>query len=126
MPNILERYFKETSRRIPSQSIPSSQLPRPEYPEYEGFDPTELDSDNADLIPVEDGWSVDQELSFPLSNEDRDHLDGGVRQGGFDVYAFYKSRRYVDGRPYPGKWGIFYLEHGVRRIKELIEATYPG
>src|SRR6185437_11715522 len=135
MPNILDRYFEETSRRIPSQSIPSDQdLPRPEYPEHEGFDPTEIDSDHDVLIPVEDRWAVetasrrlaDREVSFPITSDGRDRLDGGIREGGFDVYAFYKSRRHVAARPYPGKWGVFYLEHGVTRIKELIEATYPG
>lgn len=135
MPNILDRYFEETSRRIPAQPPLSDQdLPRPDYPRHEGFDPTEFADDNAELIPVENRWTVetvtrrllDRDTPFPISEDERGLLDGGIREVGFDVYAFYKSRRYVSARPYPGKWGIFYLEHGVARVRELIEATYPG
>jgi len=137
MPNILDRYFDEASRRIPAQPVLSDKdLPRPEYPEHEGFDPTEIAGDNDELIPVADRgiletatrrlFGSDTPPSFPITKEDRDLLDGGIREVGFDVYAFYKSRRHVSARPYPGKWGIFYLEHGVARIRELIEATYPG
>lgn len=135
MPNILDRYFEDTSRRIPTQPIFSDQnLPRPEYPDHEGFDPTDLASENDDLFPVEGRWAVDKarrrigdrDTAFPISSDDRALLDGGIREVGFDVYAFYKSRRYIAARPYPGKWGIFYLDHGVTRVKELIEITYPG
>jgi hypothetical protein len=135
MPNLLDRYFEETSRRIPTKPVLSDQdLPRPEYPEHDGFDPTEHASDNDYLIPVEDRWVVEvatrrvvhQDVPFSISSDDRNLLDGAIREVGFDVYAFYKSRRYVAVRPYPGKWGIFYLEHGVTRVKELIETTYPG
>jgi hypothetical protein len=135
MPSILDRYFEETSRRIPTQPVLSdNNLPRPEYPEHEGFDPAERATGNDDLIPVEDRWAVEgvtrrlagREIPLPISSDDRDLLDGGLREVGFDVYAFYKSRRYVAARPYPGKWGLFYLEHGVARVKELIETTYPG
>lgn len=135
MPNILDRYFDEASRRIPAQPALSDQdLPRPEYPEHDGFDSNESAGDNDAVIPVEDSWMVDivnrrladRERPFPISSDDRDLLDHGIREAGFDVYAFYKSRRHIADRPYPGKWGIFYLEHGVSRIQELIEATYPG
>lgn len=137
MPNILDRFFEDASSRIAKWPVLSDQYhPRPDSPEHDGFDPTKIDSDNDDLIPVEDRWSLevyarrlglsDQEIRFPLTSEDRDLLDGGIREVGFDVYAFYKSRRHVAARPYPGKWGIFYLEHGVSRVRELIESTYPG
>ncbi|MBN2594952.1 MAG: hypothetical protein JXA81_15710 [Sedimentisphaerales bacterium] len=138
MPNVLERYFEEASRRIPTQPVLADQdLPKPEYPEHEGFDPTELARDNDNLIPVEERWELDVVAwrllgralpyeSFPISSDDRKLLDGGIRETGFDIYAFYKSRRYIDIYPYPGKWGIFYLDHGVTRLKELIDETYPG
>lgn len=134
MPNILDRYFEETLRRIPANPDLSNQgLPLPEYEEHDGFDPSELTSDNDNLSPVEDIWIVEnvtRRLMGPdipsLSNDERDLLDGGLREVGFDVYAFYKSRRHINARPYPGKWGIFYLEQGVARVRELIESTYPG
>lgn len=135
MANILDRYFEEASSRIPAQSVLADQdLPRPEYPEHDGFDPAKIISDNDDLIPVEGRWEFEvasrrfgrKPIPLPISSEERTLLDGGIREVGFDVYAFYKSRRYINARPYPGKWGIFYLEHGVDRVQELIEATYPG
>uniref|UniRef100_UPI000AAA5FC4 hypothetical protein n=1 Tax=Thauera butanivorans TaxID=86174 RepID=UPI000AAA5FC4 len=134
MSNILDRYFEEASSRIPTQPDLSDQdLPRPEYPEHDGFDPAKIASDDDYLISVEDRWMVevltrrlaDRETP-PIGGDERDLLDGGIREAGLDVYAFYKSRRYIAARPYPGKWGIFYLEHGVNRVKELIETVYPG
>jgi len=113
MPNILDRFFEDASSRIPTQPVPSDQdLPRPDRPEHDGFDPTDIASDNDALIPVEDRWSIeiatrrlaDREIPFPITSEDRELLDGGIREAGFDVYAFYKSRRHVAARPYPGKW----------------------
>jgi hypothetical protein len=135
MANTLDRFFDEATRRIPSPAtVPDEDLPHPDYPEHEDFDPAELASDDDELIPVEDRWGIEsakrqftgQEIRFPISDEDRDLLDGGLREVGFDVFAFYKSRRHISARPYPGKWGIFYLEHGVTHVRELIEATYPG
>lgn len=135
MANILDRFFEDASKRILGQPIFADQdPPLPQYPEHDGIELAEIAGDNDDLIPVEDRWKLevftrrlaDREIPFPISNEERDLLDGGMREAGFDVYAFYKSRRYVRAKPYPGKWGIFYLEHGVSRIRELIETTYPG
>lgn len=135
MANTFDRFFDEATRRIPAPAtVPDEGLPHPDYPEHEDFDPAELAGDDDELIPVEDRWGIEsamrqfaaQEIRFPISDEDRDLLDGGLREAGFDVFAFYKSRRHLSARPYPGKWGIFYLEHGVARIRELIEASYPG
>jgi len=135
MPNILERYFEEASKRITKQPFPpNSDFRPPEYPKHSGFDPKEIGSENDYLIPVKEKWEqealtkrfIDREVLFPISSEDRDLLDGGIREFGFDVYAFYKSRRHITHRPYPGKWGIFYLEHAISRIQELIETIYPG
>lgn len=134
MSNILDRYFSETSSRIPASPLRDEELPTPDHPERPDFDRAEKGSDNDVLIPVDDRWAVESagrlisegQSSFPLSREDRELLDGGIREGGLDIYAFYKSPRYIGQHPYPGKWGIFYLEHGVARVKELIEASYPG
>jgi len=133
MPNILEQYFEEASNRIPTDPIHADKdLPRPEYPEHESFNP--IHSNDDFLLPVQDKWTAIgsvwrlgvQQTPFPISSDDRALLDGGIRKVGLEAYAFYKSLRYVANRPYPGKWGIFYLDKGVARVQELIEATYPG
>lgn len=138
MANMFETFFDEATKRFRQPrpgDISDRDLPQPEHPEHDGFDPTQIVSEDDILIPVEDRLLADGfirrlsdrgEIPFPLSNVDRDLLDGAIREVGIDVYAFYKSRRYISKGPYPGKWGIFYLEHGVARIKELIENTYPG
>ena len=138
MSNIFDHYFEEASRRIPADStLLNKELPHPEYPDHNGFDPSEIGNSNDSVLPIGDTWEAEhvrkrlsgQEATstFPrISNDERELLDGGVREVGLDAYAFYKSRRYLSSRPYPGKWGIFYLKHGVTRVKELIEMTYPG
>lgn len=135
MSNIIERYFEEALSRISTNTtVPKQFLPQPDYPVHIGFDPAEVARDNDTIMSVEDRLLVDTVTkrfndkadSLPLSERDRDLLDGGIRAVGFEIYAFYKSRRYILNPPYPGKWGIFYLDHGVSRVKELIEATYPG
>ena len=98
MPNILDRYFEEASRRIPTQpTLSDKDLPRPEYPEHAGFDPAELAGGDDELIAVEDRWAVefvtrrliepDIPPRFPISEEDRGLLDGGMREVGFDVMS---------------------------------------
>ena len=136
MSNILDRYFEAALRRVPPHPIFYEQeLPCPQHPEHGGFDPTKIDNSKDDyLIPIEERWTIEgvfrnlanTEVPFPISNEERNLLDGSIREVGIEAYAFYKSRRYIDAPPYSGKWGIFYLEHGVSRTKELIETTYPG
>lgn len=53
-------------------------------------------------------------------------IEGGIRRLGFDVLAFYKSRRYRDRRPYPGRWGIFYLNEGLLYLESAIQREHPG
>ncbi len=52
--------------------------------------------------------------------------EGGIRIIGMDVLAFYKSRRYMDLKPYKGKWGIFYLRPGLNYLEASIAREYPG
>lgn len=136
MPNLLERFFDEALQRIPTQSVLSDQdIPRPDYPEHNGLDPADVASDGDTIMSIENRWNIENiktrilehsDIPSPLDDEDRNLLDGAIREVGFDCYAFYKSRRDIATRPYPGKWGIFYIDKGVYRVKELIESTYPG
>jgi hypothetical protein len=104
------------------------------YPRAPGFDPGEIATDNDYLRSVAEEWEFEDTVRmFPdvrnmsrISEEERSLLDGGIREVGLDVYAFYKSRRFLHGRPYVGKWGIFYLAHGVDRTAELIADYYPA
>lgn len=68
------------------------------------------------LIGVE-GW---------LDDDDRDLIEGGIRGRGMDVLAFYKSRRFLNRAPFPGKWGIFYLRPALIYLSNQIAVAYPG
>lgn len=60
------------------------------------------------------------------SEEDRQIFGGGIRHRGMEVLAFYKSKRFINGYPYPAKWGIFYLRPGLLFLGDEIEKAYPG
>ncbi len=67
------------------------------------------------------------DASFPKLESDEEEAAGaGIRSRGFDVLAFYKSRRNVNCRPYRGKWGIFYLRQGMQFVAEQIAREHPG
>lgn len=61
----------------------------------------------------------------PLKRDDEALISGGIRHKGFDVLAFYKSRRFLNSQPFPGHWGIFYLKDGITFIAHQIEHYYP-
>lgn len=79
----------------------------------------------------EEGTSIDdykkdhENYHEPLTDDDRRAIDGAIRSPlGFEVLAFYKSRRLRDRKPYVGKWGIFYLSVGIDRIAELLMSRF--
>lgn len=134
MPNILVRYFDATTCRIPAQPlIADNDLPIPDYPQHDDLDRTEIGTEEDAVVPVKDRWNSDRftrrlgrDNPIQIPDDERRLLDGGIREAGIDVFAFYKSLRHIAARPHEGKWGIFYLQHGVRRVGELIEGYYPG
>lgn len=75
----------------------------------------------ADLLRGDDGAEI-----FEPSANDKDLVEGGIRTRGFDALAFYKSRRIIAARPFPGTWGIFYLKAGLVHVAWGIAETYPG
>jgi len=65
-------------------------------------------------------------VSGQLDDADEEAIEGGIRRRGFDALAFYKSRRMISARPFPGRWGIFYLKQGLVYIESQITRDYPG
>jgi len=61
-----------------------------------------------------------------LPRHEEEAAEAGVRHGGFEVLAFYKSRRHIDRAPYKGKWGIFYLRQGLTFVALQIMRAHPG
>jgi hypothetical protein len=67
------------------------------------------------------------DANFPQLEPDQEEAaEAGIRSRGFDVLAFYKSRRNVNCRPYKGKWGIFYLRQGLQFVGAQIAREHPG
>ncbi len=87
---------------------------------YRGSTPIELD-------PLDPGAAVsDRAEKVTLSDEEASEFDGRIRIEGFDCLAFYKSRRYRDRPPYPGRWGIFYLDRGIRHLSDMLRSSVPA
>jgi len=66
-----------------------------------------------------DGSDFDESIEEILATE------GGVRAHGLDILAFYKSPRFIDERPFKGRWGVFYLNSGVAYINHLLTLEFP-
>ena len=65
-------------------------------------------------------------VSGELDSDEFEAIEGGIRSRGFETLAFYKSRRFVSARPFPGRWGIFYLKQGLIHVESQIIKSYPG
>ena len=113
---------------------PPNQASQNDFPWYEdSLDEPLKDDDDlvqtldeaSDVRKVLEGLSGDR--NFPdLDSDDQEAGEAGVRIRGFDVLAFYKSRRHVKKRPYKSKWGIFYLQQGLQFVASQIASEHPG
>jgi len=134
MANSIDRLFDEILPNLQLDNH-SDELPVPDYPEHDEHDSFNA-SDNDSVLPLSDIQLADDIASrimsssidtYPsLSDEDRKLLGGAIRYYGFEALAFYKSKRFVTQNPYPGKWGIFYIKHGISYVRDFISAKYPG
>lgn len=94
---------------IPSIFAPLSDIPcelTPIDPEQESFD-----------LPRSDYADKDSETQV---------VGDGIISSGIEALAFYKSIHFLHEAPFPGKWGIFILDYGIRYIADGIDRHYPG
>lgn len=61
-----------------------------------------------------------------LDADETEAIEGGIRLRGFETLAFYKSRRFISARPFPGRWGIFYIKQALIYLESQISQSYPG
>jgi hypothetical protein len=136
MPNAVERLFNEILSKLPAHTLEV-------FPDWPDVPVDEIDQDYLDepphddddrLLPLRDERTRERAADVlmgdtsptGLSPEDSELVEGAVRVKGFDALAFYKSKRFEHKRPYPGKWGIFFLKQGLLHIATEIEAAYPA
>ena len=94
-------------------------------PFADGEDQVQTFNEATDMRRVLERMTGD--ANFPKLEPDQEEAaEAGIRSRGFDVLAFYKSRRNVNCRPYKGKWGIFYLRQGLQFVGGQIAREHPG
>ena len=96
----------------------------PDYPrDQEGFDITVFD--DAECIPM----PVNKNHGLETLDENQNEvgaIEGGLRDYGLDILAFYKSYRNINEKPFAGKWGIFFVNKGIEHISQMIDFEFPG
>lgn len=136
MPNAAERLFEEILPKLRADTLQEF----PDWPDipYDERGQDYLDEprqdDDEELYPLRDERTAERvidalrEDSSPieLPPEDSELVEGALRVKGLDALAFYKSKRFEHRRPYPGRWGIFFLKQGLLHVAGEISVAYPA
>ena len=135
MANVVDSLFDQVMSRLPPIDLKDDTQPADiDDPVYDALDLPPIRSEDDDLMPVEalavgesvlDRMAGEQTLPQP-SDEAKGLVVGGIRHRGFEAIAFYKSRRFIQNTPYPGKWGIFYLHDALHVVAWQIQQVYPS
>lgn len=135
MANIVDGLFDQVLSQLAPLDPDDDVLPEGlEDPVHDALDRPPRDIGEGDLTPIE-GLAVRDgvldrmtgKLTLPEPSEEaKDLVAGGIRQRGFEAIAFYKSRRFIANAPYPGKWGIFYLNDALHVVAWQIQQEYPS
>lgn len=137
MTNVVDRLFDQVLSEIADAGLED----RPDWPNvpFDEDDNDVLDRppevDESSLFPIGDELLGERVADAPLDGrfppvgvpaDEKELIEGGIRARGLDALAFYKSRRFMNRRPFPGKWGVFYLKSGLLYVAGEITASYPG
>ncbi|MEI6219609.1 MAG: hypothetical protein WCP86_11970, partial [bacterium] len=100
--------------------------PPPSAPPLSTF-PGDLDIDGnpQPIHPNEEDSIGSVGSNSKVSDQDRDAARGAYPMAGTDVLAFYKSFRFKQHSPFPGKWGIFLLDAGVAGLTADLSDLAP-
>lgn len=71
------------------------------------------------------GEGTEHQIINSFSDEEKSLIEGATRHRGFEASAFYKSFRFKESHPYPGEWGIFYMNDSIHYIASQILSYYP-
>lgn len=128
MANKVETLFRDVMALLPELDN------FPDTPDWPDCPWDEFDSDRVGPFygALENSILVPWNAAFPesstsrMSTEQRRSIAGALRIWGSDILGFYKSRRFIKKQPFPGMWGIFYLQYGIEFLALEIEQAYPG
>jgi len=134
MANTVERLFDQVLSKLPPLPTAEEELDVegledhiPDVLDRPPLDEGELTRIRVPSVRELDTDSMIEELSVPEpSDEVKDLVLGGIRHAGIEAIAFYKSPRFVLRAPYPGKWGIFYLNDALDVVAWQIHKEYPS
>ena len=115
----------------------NQQIPNWDYPNFDESEIEDLNS-NLDIEGHLYGigeWNTIEDVKEKLlsgnitdelpTEKDKHLIAGAIRHQGFEALAFYKSFRFKDEKPFKGKWGIFYLSHGLSYVASEIKMYFP-
>lgn len=116
--------FNEVLSKLPAFNPDDFDIKSADYP----FDESEIDSgifESGRLIPMPGDDESDPE---PINNDSEEigATEGGIRTGGIEILAFYKSYRLIKEPPFRGSWGIFYVNRGIQHITQMLAIEFPG
>lgn len=133
MANEIDQIFSQVQESLGNFDPSRHDIPELDLPK-DDLNPFREAIELGEAVPIDEYEQVvnaieaiaDRRLPPSLSQENRRIIEGGIREAGLEILAFYKSRRDIDKLPYRGKWGIFYLQEGVDFIAQDIASNYPG
>jgi hypothetical protein len=107
--------FADYAQPLIDQLVDDPDRPPPQEPPAHSTFPggADLDGDLQPLHPDEEDSLGPFGSNSPVSDEDSEAARGAYQMAGIDVLAFYKSFRFRQFGPFPGKWGIFLIDAGV-------------
>lgn len=134
MTNAVDRLFDRVLSQLPDHPLETESEWADLHDDYDDILDRPPDTYEGEISPYQNIVNVDRAfdsmsgtLTVPEpSDDDKDLVEGGVRSRGFEAIAFYKSKRFQNDRPYIGKWGIFYVQQGLRHVAWQISQFYPG
>jgi hypothetical protein len=115
----MERVFEELNKlagEFKPGKTGTAEFPKDEIP------PLVFPKDTV-LEPSRIGGRPGRVEEYPTTHIDPS-IGEAVQKQGTDVLAFYKSFRFIEREPFPGRWGIFYLKEGLMILETVLNGMY--
>ena len=123
--SILSKLGPEQKLDWPQAEIDTGDVRSPDdLPELDNASIYSIDED--DVARRVGNRMTGRSASTELNDDENEAIEGSIRSRGFETLAFYKSRRLIASRPFPGRWGIFYIKQGLIYVETQLRSVYPG